>query len=71
MDDTKTFQNIEKKLTAILALLVEEREHKTYTKDLNKIEVVLNNLGFSSSEIANIIQKNQVAVIKSLQRAKK
>ncbi len=71
MNDTNTLENIEKRLSAILALMIEERERKSNNQDKEKIEVILKRLGLSTNEIAVLLQKNPGAVKKSLQRAKK
>lgn len=70
IDDTNILQNLDKKLSAILTFLIEQREEVSDAEKA-KTEVVLKKLGFGSAEIAPLVQKNQGAVKKVIQRAKK
>jgi hypothetical protein len=70
MDDSKSLKNIDKKLSALIALnslLVFGREDD----DSQKPEVVLARAGLETSEIARLLGKALPAVQKTLQRAKK
>jgi hypothetical protein len=70
MNDLETLRNIDKKLSALIALVsinLGDEEMRTNTK----IEVVLHNSGLDNSEIAKITGKKLAAIQKALQRAKK
>ncbi len=68
MSDHDILNNLDKKLTAILAILI------NLSKDGDKRdreELLLANLGFTARDISLVVNKNLTAVQKSIQRAKK
>jgi DNA-directed RNA polymerase specialized sigma24 family protein len=67
MDDSRTFKNIDAKLSALLALtsLSLVRNAKGV-----KIELLLRRAGLDIPEIAKILDKNESAIRKAIQRAK-
>ncbi|XOB42420.1 MAG: hypothetical protein ACKKMP_03615 [Candidatus Nealsonbacteria bacterium] len=74
MDNTKILKNIEKRLSALLLLLLEARESypdNKKGKEAKKVELLLHKAGFKNSEIASLINKNLAAVQKTLQRSRK
>ena len=71
MDDSQTLKNIEKKLSALVALTAISMFESTEEKSKMKPEVVLSNAGLDNSEIAKILGKKLTAVQKTIQRAKK
>ena len=71
MDDSRTLKNIEKKLSALVALTAISMFESTEEKSKMKPEVVLSNAGLDNSEIAKILGKKLTAVQKTIQRAKK
>ena len=71
MDDSQTLKNIEKKLSALVALTAISMFETTEEKSKIKPEVVLSNAGLENSEIAKILGKKLVAIQKTIQRAKK
>jgi hypothetical protein len=61
----------DKALAGILALMVEEREHRLdVDKDAPKIEVLLARAGLSNEDIATVTDKNPNAIRVALQREK-
>jgi hypothetical protein len=74
MYEEDTLKNIEKSLSAILMVLIESRENSVKQDEngtLLKSEILLQNAGHSSKEIAVIMSKKVGAVIKTLQRSRK
>ncbi|QQR82716.1 hypothetical protein IPJ70_01210 [Candidatus Campbellbacteria bacterium] len=71
MNDSKTLENIEKKLSAILAVLVLLGDEGLLKSKKVKLEVVLDKIGLESKDIATLLGKGLPAVQKTLQRAKK
>lgn len=71
MDDSQTLKNIEKKLSALIALTAFSTFGTTEERSKIKPEIILSNAGLESSEIARILGKNLAAVQKTIQRAKK
>lgn len=71
MDDSQTLKNIEKKLSALIALTVFSAFSTSEERLKIKPEIVLSNAGLENSEIAKILDKNLAAVQKTIQRAKK
>ena len=71
MDDSQTLKNIEKKLSALVALTAISMFETTEEKSKIKPEVVLSNAGLENSEIAKILGKKLTAVQKTIQRSKK
>ena len=73
INDSETLKNIERLLSAILMLLVEERERalKRTDSENRNIEVLLAEAGFNGPEVARIINKNLAAVQKAIQRSRK
>lgn len=67
MSDHDLLKNIDQKLTAILATLINLSKEQT---NREKIEIVLANSGITTKDIANIINKKLGAVHKTLQRSK-
>lgn len=65
MIDSEILADISQKMTAILALLANNKYEGD--KDI-KVEVVLANAGLKAPEIAKILNKNVPAVQKTLQR---
>jgi hypothetical protein len=73
MDKEKDLKNISNLLTAILLLLLEEknqREEKDNCKG-QKVEVLLVAAGLTASDISSLIGKNLEAVKKAIQRGRK
>ena len=71
MEDSQTLKNIEKKLSALVALTAISMFETTEERSKIKPEVVLSNAGLENSEIAKILGKNLTAVQKTIQREKK
>lgn len=71
MDDSQTLRNIEKKLSALIALTVLSAFESVGERSKMKPEIVLSNSGLENSEIAKILDKNLATVQKTIQRAKK
>lgn len=71
MNDSETLNNIDKKLSALISLMIVSITETNDNKMKIKPELILSNLGLESSEIANILGKKLTAVQKALQRAKK
>lgn len=74
MDELEVLKNIDKKLSAILALIIQERggqSGKGDKKTAFKAEVVLAGAGLSASDIAKLLNKKVPAVQKAIQRARK
>ncbi len=71
MEDSKTLKNIEKRLTALVALMTisifESRDEIANIKP----EVVLSKVGLENSDIAALLGKQLTAVQKTIQRSKK
>ncbi|PIR68122.1 hypothetical protein COU49_03020 [Candidatus Nomurabacteria bacterium CG10_big_fil_rev_8_21_14_0_10_35_16] len=68
MNDSQTLKNIESKLSALLALTaLSFSENRADVK----IEALLKKTGLEVSEIALILGKNEGAVRKAIERAKK
>jgi hypothetical protein len=68
MDDSKTLESIDKKLSALIALSAIQ----SFGKDGEiKAEVVLSMAGLETNEIARVLGKALPAVQKTLQRAKR
>lgn len=70
MNDSETLKNIDKKLSVIVYLMI------SYWDSINKggeekMEVILNNLGFNAAEIADLINKKPDAIRKAIQRSRK
>lgn len=68
MDDSKTLKNIEKRLSAVIALLALSLPK---TDENTKVEVLLKKVGLEISEIALMLGKNEPAVRKAIERANK
>jgi len=74
MDELELLQNIDKKLSIILALMIQERYKKSNEVDKKspqKVEILLAEFGFRAPEIARLLNKKIPAVQKALQRARK
>lgn len=71
MDDSKTFKNIETKLSGLIALTAFSLFASSEEKASVKPEVILSVAGLETREIASILGKNLEAVKKAIQRAKK
>lgn len=69
MNDSKTLEAIERKLTALLILTAYYNTPEN-ERD-SKLEVVLDNAHIDRQEIALIIGKSKSAVDKTIQRSKK
>ena len=69
MNDSKTLEAIEQKLTALLILTAYYNVPAAERSD--KLEVTLDNAGINRQEIALIVGKNKTAVDKIIQRSKK
>lgn len=70
-DASRHATTVEKAMTGILALMVEDRERRTDgDKEALKIEVLLARAGLSSEDIAAVTGKNPNAIRVALQRAK-
>ncbi|MFA6999622.1 MAG: hypothetical protein WC241_00725 [Candidatus Paceibacterota bacterium] len=67
MDDSKTLKNIENKLSALLALTALSL---LGNKEEVKLEVLLKKVGLEVPEISLILDKNEGAIRKTIQRAK-
>jgi hypothetical protein len=62
---------VEKAMAGILALMIDEREHRVQgDKDALKIEVLLARAGLSNEDIAAVTGKNANAIRVALHRAK-
>ncbi len=74
MDELEVLKNIEKKLSAIIVLLIRS-EHvnngEVDKKSLPKVEVLLEGVGLKAPEIAKLLNKKESAVRKALHRARK
>lgn len=72
MNDIEILKQIDKKLSAVIALLSDyrERDGKRMDKNTIKTEVLLREAGLSAPEIAQLLNKNLGAVRKTIQRAK-
>ena len=70
MKDADIQKSIEKKLTAVVALLaaIIGRQEK---EGQRKVEFVLSDVGFTPSEIARMIGKKVDTVIKTIKRGEK
>lgn len=69
MNDLKLLQNIDNKLSALIAVLV----HQSNSKDSGnerRIEAVLSESGLTAPEISSVTGKNLPAVRKALQRGR-
>ncbi len=67
-----TSKSVEKYLSAILLLLIEQRDKKgEELSESIKIEVLLSRVGFKPSEIANMLHKKEGAIQKAIQRGNK
>ena len=71
MDDSQTLKNIEKRLSALIALTALSSFGTAEERSKIKPEIVLSNAGLENAEIAKILGKNLAAVQKTIQRAKK
>jgi hypothetical protein len=73
MNDAEILKNIDQKLLALIALLVDQRERGGAPMDKGsvKTELLLKEAGLSVNEIAKVLNKNVAAVHKAVQRAKK
>lgn len=73
MNEGEILKNIDKKLSAVIALLSDyrERDGKKMDKDAVKTEVLLKVAGLLTPEIAKLLNKKVGAVHKTIQRAKK
>jgi len=69
MNDSKTLEAIERKLTAQLILTAYYNTPEKERSD--RLEIVLDNAGIDRQEIALIVGKNKPAVDKIIQRSKK
>lgn len=69
MNDSKTLEAIERKLTALLILT--NYYNTAEAERMGKLEVALDNAGIDRQEIALIVGKNKAAVDKVIQRSKK
>jgi len=63
-------KRIDRKLSAVMALMVEARETRT-DAELDKIELLLARCGLSAPEISEIVDKSTEAVRKAIQRGRK
>ena len=70
MKDIKIQESIDKKMTAIIALLAAMLEDSNVDKK-RKVEFVLSDVGFLPSEIAKMLGKKPDTVVKIIKRAKK
>ena len=71
--DKELLESIDRKMSVILSLLIEQREiasGELNREKLPKIEVVLKKTGFDAKEVAYFLGKKVEAVRKTLQRAK-
>lgn len=68
MSDHDILNNLDRKLTAILAVLINLSKEKDKR---DKEDILLANLGFTARDISLVVNKNLTAVQKSIQRAKK
>ncbi|OGH91246.1 MAG: hypothetical protein A2534_05120 [Candidatus Magasanikbacteria bacterium RIFOXYD2_FULL_39_9] len=71
MEDLKILKNIDKKLSALLALSIASWFGSADEKLKTKPETILSTVGIETSEIALILGKKLDAVRKSIQRSKK
>ncbi len=73
MNENEILKNIDTKLAALIALLVDYRERgsRKVDSDTPKIEIILKEAGLSTMEIAKLTSKKVGAVHKTIQRAKK
>jgi len=71
MDDSQTLKNIEKKLSALVALTALSTFGTAEERSKIKPEIILSNTGLDNSEIAKILGKSLAAIQKTIQRAKK
>lgn len=74
MDELELLQNIDKKLSVILVLIIQEKYKKSNEVDKKspqKVEILLAELGFKAPEIARLLNKKVAAVQKAIQRARK
>ena len=73
MNEGEILKNIDNKLSAIIALIVDyrERDGKQVDKSVAKTEVLLKDAGLSAVEIARLTNKKVGAVHKMIQRSKK
>lgn len=74
MNELEVLKNIDKKLSAILILIIQGRggqSEKGDRKTTLKAEVFLAGAGLSASDIAKLLNKKVPAVQKTIQRARK
>ena len=74
MNEIELLRNIDKKLSAIIVLMIQDRYKKSEEADKKlpqKVEMLLAELGFTASEIAMLLNKKIPAVQKAIQRARK
>jgi sulfur carrier protein ThiS len=74
MDEIELLKNIDKKLSAIIALIIQDGYKKSEEADKKlpqKVEILLAELGFNAPEIARLLNKKVSAVQKAIQRARK
>lgn len=62
---------LEQSMAGVLALLVADRQERGHADDAPKTEVLLDSAGLTTSTIARLLGKNEGAVRKSVQRARK
>ncbi|HTR18810.1 MAG TPA: sigma factor-like helix-turn-helix DNA-binding protein [Candidatus Paceibacterota bacterium] len=67
MDDLKTLKAIDSKLSALLVLTVLSLSEEAKS---TRIEFLLKKVGLEVADIAKILNKNEGAVRKAIQRAK-
>lgn len=74
MDELESLKNIDRKLSVILALIIQDRYKKSEGNDKKppkKVEILLAEFGFKAPEIARLLNKKTPAVQKIIQRARK
>jgi len=74
MDELEILKNIDKKLAAILVLLIQDKAAKPNQKkkkSTQKVELILAGAGLKAPEIAKLLNKKVAAVQKAIQRARK
>ena len=70
MKDLDIQKSIEKKMTAVVALLAAIIEDSGM-EEKRKVEIILSDVGLSPSEIARMVGKKPDTVIKTIKRLKK
>ncbi len=74
MDELELLKNIDKKLSAILLFIIQDKYKKSDKVDKKlpqKVEMLLAGIGFKAPEIARLLNKKVPAVQKAIQRAHK